>query len=85
MAIYVGVSMWPFRNFIMCHMFADTEEELDEMADKIGLNKSWKQKRHTGDVHYDISKSKRELAVKQGAIACNTIAEEVDAWEKVKG
>lgn len=48
--------------YIMCHMIADTEEELHAMADKIGVARKWYQ----GD-HYDITQSKRELAVKAGA------------------
>ena len=48
--------------YIMCHMIADTPEELHAMARKIGVDQRWYQ----GD-HYDITKSKRKLAVKAGA------------------
>lgn len=72
MAVYVDnmheISMGNYnagrgRVFKMSHMMADTLEELNEMADKIGIKRKWFQ----GD-HYDICKSKRELAVKNGAI-----------------
>lgn len=63
MSVYVDESMWPFRGMIMCHMMADTEDELHEMADRIGIARRWYQ----GD-HYDISKTKRALAVRFGAI-----------------
>lgn len=90
MSVYVGVPMWPYRNWIMCHMFADTEEELDDMADKIGLLRSWKQcnkERKAGTVgaliHYDIAESKRALAIKNGAIALDTLEAEADELERV--
>lgn len=44
-------------------MMADTEEELHEMADRIGLKREWYQ----GD-HYDIKESKRRLAVRAEAV-----------------
>ena len=47
----------------MCHMVADTEEELHDMADEIGVARKWYQ----GD-HYDICLSKRKLAVEAGAV-----------------
>jgi hypothetical protein len=47
----------------MSHMIADTEEELHEMADKIGVARKW----HQGN-HYDICLSMREKAVENGAV-----------------
>lgn len=51
-----------FRRMKMSHMIADTETELHEMADKIGVARKWYQ----GD-HYDICMSMRAKAVKLGA------------------
>lgn len=51
------------RTYKMSHMIADTEGELHAMADAIGVARRWYQ----GD-HYDVTKSKRMLAVKAGAI-----------------
>lgn len=62
MTVYVDNAKIPFRNMLMCHMVADNEVELHKMADKIGLKREWYQ----GD-HYDISLSKRKLALKYGA------------------
>lgn len=53
----------PGRTYVMCHMIGDTDEELHAMADKIGVARKW----HQGD-HYDIAKSKRALAVANGAV-----------------
>lgn len=50
-----------------CHMFADSEPELHELAGKIGLKRSWFQQ-HRKLPHYDLAASKRELAVKAGAL-----------------
>lgn len=63
--VYVDNAFIPFGRMIMCHMVADTLEELHEMADKIGVNRKWFQNKRMH--HYDICKSKRKLAVKYGA------------------
>ena len=52
----------PGVTYILCHMIADTEEELHAMADRIGLDRKWYQ----GD-HYDVGKTKKILAIKSGA------------------
>jgi Protein of unknown function (DUF4031) len=87
MTVYVGVPMWPFRNMMMCHMFADTEEELDEMAKKLGLRQSWKQGKDYSRVgrlvHYDIAKSKRAQAIGLGAIALDDLEAEADKLDEV--
>ena len=68
MSVYVDESLWPFGRMMMCHMFADTESELDAMADKIGVARKWKQNAPKGFMHYDICKSKRVKAVVNGAV-----------------
>lgn len=49
-----------------CHLFADTQYELHTFAQKIGLKRAWFQD-HDLLVHYDLTKSKRAVAVKMGA------------------
>jgi len=51
----------------MCHMVADTIDELHDMAEKIGINRKWFQSKASSP-HYDICKSKRVNAVNFGAI-----------------
>lgn len=46
-----------------CHLMADSDAELEKMAAQLGLLRWWKH-----DDHYDIVSSKRELAVKLGAV-----------------
>ena len=69
MAVYVDNARLPFGRMIMCHMIADTDQELHDMADKIGIARKWFQgppkHRHA---HYDICLSKRKLAVEYGAV-----------------
>jgi len=57
----------PFGRMVMCHMMADTTEELLQMADTIGVDRKWLQASGTKREHFDICKSKRALAVAAGA------------------
>lgn len=68
MAVYVDDMEADFGNMVMCHMIADSSEELLAMADKIGVNRKWIQKPGTPREHFDICKTKRAKAVKNGAI-----------------
>jgi hypothetical protein len=68
MSVYVDPARHAFGRMIMCHMMADTTDELLAMADKIGVDRKWIQKAGTAYEHFDIAKSKRALAVDAGAI-----------------
>lgn len=70
MAIYVDDMKAPYRGMVMCHMTADTREELDDMADKIGVQRKWIQYPGRPNEHYDICMSKRSDAIRYGAIEC---------------
>lgn len=67
MTVYVDDMRHPFGRMIMCHMLADTEQELHAMAAKIGVARRWHQKSNTPHSHYDICLSKRADAVRLGA------------------
>lgn len=67
MAVFVDDMRAPFGRMIMCHMLADTDEELHAMAAKIGVARRWHQKDGTPHSHYDICLSKRAIAVSLGA------------------
>lgn len=72
MSVYVDQAVWPHRSMIMCHMIADTPNELHAMADRIGIERRWFQAPPKASFwHYDIAKSKRALAVAAGAIECD--------------
>lgn len=53
----------------MCHMIADTLDELHMMADKIGMERRWFQAPpKASHPHYDIPENKRAKALAHGAI-----------------
>jgi hypothetical protein len=68
MAVYVDDMRAPFGRLVMAHMIADTDEELHEMANLIGIKREWHQAPPRYNSHYDISMTKRKLAVEHGAV-----------------
>lgn len=65
--VYVDNMNANFRGMVMCHMVADTTEELLSMVDKIGVNRKWIQDAGTYAEHFDVCLSKKKLAVAAGA------------------
>jgi len=51
---------------IMCHLIADTQEELHAMAEKIGMKPQWFQP--VSFPHCDLSLTRRSLAIELGAV-----------------
>lgn len=89
MAVYVDDMYAPFGRMKMCHMLADTEEELHAMADRIGVARKWFQRPPKAwGPHYDIAMSMRAKTVAAGAVEINWISQEfidladrvTDAW-----
>ena len=77
MTCYVDDVRHRFGNMVMCHLWADTDEELLAMVDTIGVQRKWIQghptlsfgkHRHASWVHFDISLSKKAEALKHGAV-----------------
>lgn len=67
MSVYVDSAFLPYRRMKMCHMLADSLDELHAMADRIGIARRHFQTDSSAP-HYDICKAKRALAVKFGAV-----------------
>jgi hypothetical protein len=65
--VYIDNMNAPYRGMLMCHMVADTTEELLNMVDKIGVNRKWLQDAGTYSEHFDICLSKKAKAIKLGA------------------
>lgn len=65
-SVYVDAPIWPYGRMVMCHMVADSLEDLHAMAAKIGIKRRWFQ--GSRYPHYDICKAKRALAIKHGAV-----------------
>lgn len=68
MTVYVDSMRAPLRGMIVCHMLADTDEELHAMAQAIGMDRRRHQKAGTPHSHYDIPWDKRGLAIELGAV-----------------
>ncbi len=60
---------WPYG--FVSHLYADSEEELHEFAERLGMKRSWcSDKTQPGSrvLHYDLSPNKRRVAVSLGAV-----------------
>ncbi|MBK1666540.1 hypothetical protein CKO28_00600 [Rhodovibrio sodomensis] len=68
MAVYVDRWRQPYRGMLMCHMLADSIDELHAMADRLGLKRAWFQNKPGQVPHYDVCWSNRQKAVKLGAV-----------------
>lgn len=69
MTVYVDDMRAGYGRMVMCHMLADTDEELHAMANTIGVARKWWQSpEKTSGSHYDIALSKRALAIQSGAV-----------------
>lgn len=77
MAVYVDQPIFPFGRMKMCHLWADSLDELLAMVDRIGVQRKWIQghptlsfgkHRAASWVHFDIAKGKRALALAAGAL-----------------
>lgn len=68
MSVYVDSSKWNLGRMKMCHMVADSSDELIQMAELIGVDKVHLQFSGSPKEHFDICKVKRELAISHGAI-----------------
>jgi hypothetical protein len=81
-----------FGRMKMSHLFADTDEELHEMAARIGVARRWHQRpaaaggpgMNASWSHYDISKGKRALALAAGAQPVKYGRELVDITRKIE-
>lgn len=69
MSVYVDDMQAKVGSMILCHMIADTDDELHAMAARLGVARRWHQAPPQHRSHYDISLSKRALALHYGAMA----------------
>lgn len=69
MTVYVDDMFASYGRMKMCHLFADSQQELLEFVDKIGVQRKWIQHAGTIREHFDICSSKRDKAIAIGAKA----------------
>jgi hypothetical protein len=69
MAVYVDRAVNAYGRMMMCHMLADTPEELHAMAQRIGIaRRHYQSPMQASFPHYDICKAKRAQAILLGAV-----------------
>lgn len=77
MAVYVDDVRHEFGRMVMCHLWADTLEELLAMVDRIGVARKWIQghptlsfgkHRNASWVHFDIALGMKAKAIGAGAV-----------------
>lgn len=56
---------WPYKS--ACHLTADTDKELHQIARLIGLKREWHQGAGRAS-HYDLTASMRKKAIAAGAV-----------------
>lgn len=80
MTVYVDDMRMPARvgrlNAKWSHLMADTDEELHAFAERLGLKRSWHQKPGTPISHYDVTDSKRDEALRLGAVPIGYLSRE---------
>lgn len=98
MTVYVDDVEHAFGRMKMCHMWADTLDELNAMADRIGVARKWIQghptlsfgkHRDASWVHYDVALGPKAKAIAAGAWLMDRYeplvfcAWQENRWEKV--
>jgi hypothetical protein len=77
MTVFVDDVRHEFGRMVMCHMWADTLDELLAMADRVGMQRKWIQghptlsfgkHREASWVHFDISFGVKARAIAAGAV-----------------
>lgn len=69
MPVYVDTLVnWGWKLGESCHLIADTLDELHAFASKIGMKREWLQISANHTPHYDLTASRRKVAVDKGAI-----------------
>lgn len=74
MTVYVDAAIHQWRGRRWCHLFSEDLDALHDFAQRIGMQRRWFQKPPKASwPHYDITASKRRIALDLGAV-------EADRW-----
>lgn len=82
MTVYVDNMRVKVRGMVMCHMLADSTEELLAMADRIGVDRRHLQDAGTYREHFDICLTKRAAALEAGALGLSMSEVGRMLWER---
>lgn len=75
MTVYVDNVRHRYGRMVMCHMWADSLDELLAMADTIGVQRKWLQQPPKASwVHFDICITKKSAAIAVGAVLMDMFA-----------
>lgn len=75
----VPTKKWRYKS--ACHMFGTDLVELRAIASMINLKPEWEQVAGNGVIHFDLTATKRHLAIHQGAVPLKGNREVVNAME----
>jgi len=67
-----------------CHLYADSKKELIAFAKELGLKKRWIQRSRKGVLHYDLTESKRDQAIRLGAHVISSPKEWLDIQKRLQ-
>lgn len=86
MSVYVDPLInYGWKYGASCHLTADTVEELHVFAQSIGMKRGWFQLSAGKEIpHYDLTGSKRKLAVNKGAIELSRKEMSDKVWDFIK-
>ena len=70
---------WRYKT--ACHLFGTDLAELRPIALSIGLKPQWEQIAANGVIHFDLTASKRVLAIRKGAVSLKDGKEVVEAMK----
>ncbi len=68
MTVYIDNARRHYRGMRMCHMVADSTEELFAMVDLIGVDRKHIQFRGLAKEHFDVCAAMRDKAIDAGAV-----------------
>ena|ERR1700722_15163765 len=69
MTVYVDDVRHQFGRMVMCHMWADSRDELLAFADRLSLRRQWLQQPPKASwVHFDVSLGVKAKAIALGAV-----------------
>lgn len=74
MTVYIDNARRHYRGMRMCHMVADSTEELFAMVDLIGVDRKHIQFRGLAKEHFDVCAAMRDKALAAGAMPVSTRA-----------